>query len=288
MADATPGALHRQVARSCRQLQQAHGLPFADCLPAQTIHDALRQLGGFFRERLYTPAVTLWTFLSQLLDADHSCRQAVARLLAWRTAQGLSPCSPDNSAYCKARGRLPEELLARLTRDSGQAVLAEAADGWLWKGRIVKVVDGTCLSMPDSPANQKAYPQHPQQKAGAGFPLLRLVVLFSLAVGTALDAAFGAYRGKGTGELPLFRRLWEQLRPGDVLLGDCHYCTYAEVTAARARGVDMVVRWPARRWPIDFCAGRRLGRGDKLVRWYKPKRPEWMSVADYKELPEAI
>src|SRR5437667_315339 len=131
MSDPTPNTLARLVSNGQQQLQNAQGLPFAEHLPADVIHNTLRQVGGFFRQRIFTPAVTLWTFLSQVLDPDHSCRQAVARLLAWRTAEGLPPCSPENSAYCKARGRLPEALPARLTRDTGKQVLADAEDAWL-------------------------------------------------------------------------------------------------------------------------------------------------------------
>jgi hypothetical protein len=287
MSDVTPGALACQVAQACRQLQQAEGLPFAEHLPARAVHATLRQVGGSFRDRLYTPAVTLWTFLSQLLDRDHSCRQAVARLLAWLAGRGRALCSPRTGAYCKARGRLPEALLARLTRDTGQQVLGAAEAGWLWKGRAVKVVDGTGISMPDTPANQKAYPQPSSQKPGAGFPLLRLVVLFSLAVGTALDAAFAPYQGKGTGELSLFRALRDQLRRGDVLLADRYYCTYWEVCAALARGADAVLRLHGSRG-VNFRVGRRLGPGDKLVWWNKPRRPGWMSAAEYEELPDEL
>jgi hypothetical protein len=287
MSDPTPGTLRCQVANACQQLQQADGLPFAQHLPARIIHNTLRQVGGFFRQRLYTPAVTLWTFLSQLLDADHSCRQAVARLLAWRTAQGLPPCSPENSAYCKARARLPEALLARLTRDTGQQVLDRAQDAWLWKGRSVQVVDGTSVSMPDTPANQKAYPQPPTQKPGVGFPLLRLVVLFSLAVGTVLDAALGRWQGKGTGESSLFRTLRGQLHKGDVLLADRYYCSYWEVAAALARGADVVLRLHGSR-SVNFRVGQRLGPGDKLVWWKKPRRPGWMTLPEYEEIPDRL
>ena len=134
-------------------LRQQPGLPFADYLPASVIHGTLRALGQGFRERIFTPAVTLWTFLSQVLDADHSCRQAVARLLAFRVASGLRPCSPDTGAYGKARQRLPEALLCELTRRTGRALREQAPAGWLWKGRSVRLVDGTGLSMPDTKKN---------------------------------------------------------------------------------------------------------------------------------------
>src|SRR5262249_60099046 len=120
-----------------RELQQRPGLPFAESLPARLIQDPARSVGCNFRERIFTPAVTLWTFLSQVLDADHSCRQAVARLLAYRTAQRLRCCSPDTSAYCKARRRLPEALLQDLTRRTGHELQEQAPAEWLWKGRRV-------------------------------------------------------------------------------------------------------------------------------------------------------
>ncbi len=287
MSDATPGALVCQVAKTCRQLQDGEGLPFAEHLPAHVVHAALRRVGGAFRQRLYTPTLTLWTFLAQLLDPDHSCRQAVARLLAWLAACGRPLCSARTGAYCKARARLPEALLARLTRDTGQQVLDAAEDAWLWKGRVVQVVDGTGISLPDTPANQKAYPQHAAQKVGVGFPLVRVVVLFALAVGTVLDAAYAPYRGKGTGEPSLFRTLQDRLGRGDVLLADRYYCTYWEVCAALTRGADVVLRLHGSR-KVNFRRGRRLGSGDKLVWWSKRRRPEWMSVAEYQQLPDEL
>ncbi len=288
MTVSTPSNLPRPVAHTCQQLHKADGLPFAQHLPADRIHDTLRQVGGFFRQSVYTPAVTLWTFLSQLLDPDHSCRQAVARLLAWRTAQGLPLCSPENSAYCKARGRLPAALLARLACDHGRQVLDDAEHAWLWKGRRVKVVDGTTVSMPDTKANQKAYPQSKRQKPGLGFPLLRLVVVFSLAVGTALDAAFGRYQGKGTGESSLFRTLAHLLESDDVLLADRYYCTYWEMATARVCGADVVARLHAGRRAINFRVGQRLGRGDRLLTWHKPSRPDWLSPQEYQEVPDEL
>ena len=182
-----------------QQLRQAHGLPFAEYRPAELSHRTARGSGVAFRDRLCTPAVTRLTFLSQALDHDHSCRLAVARLLAFRSAAGLRPCSPDTGADGKARGRLPEELLRELTRATGRRVAERAPPAWLWKGRPVKVADGTGLSTPDTAADQRAYPKSKNLPAGVGFPLPRLVVVFSLAVGTALDAALGRRCGQGSG-----------------------------------------------------------------------------------------
>jgi hypothetical protein len=267
-----------------QELRQAHGLPFAERLPAELIHRTAGRLGVCFRERIYTPAVTLLTFLSQVLDPDHSCRQAVARLLAFRSARGLRPCSPDTGAYCKARGRLPEELLQELTRDSGRRVADQAPAAWLWKGRPVKVVDGTGLSMPDTPANQKAYPKSKNLPAGVGFPLLRLVVVFSLTVGTVLQAALGRRSGKGNGEQSLFRGLRKQFRPGDVVLADRLYGDFFTLAWARAQGIDVVTRPAAGRAPLDF-----RGRGaDLRVCWVRPERPDWMGRREYDRLPHYL
>jgi hypothetical protein len=287
MAHATFPLVARPLDNACRQLQKTDGLPFASHLPEERITTALRRAGASFRNRIWTPAVTLWTFLSQCLDPDHSCRAAVARHLAWRVASGLPPCSPDNDAYCKARTRLPEDALAQLARDAGRHVLDGAEGTWLWKGRTVKVVDGAYVTMPDTPANQQGYPQHPRQKPGAGFPMMRLVVVFALAVGTALEAAMGRYQGKGTGETSLFRSLGNALGEGDVLLADRGFCSYWVVAAARACGADAVLRLNAGR-VVDFRTGRRLGPGDKLTWWKRPPRPDRMSEEDYQDIPESM
>jgi hypothetical protein len=266
-------------------LQQRPGLPFAEYLPARLIQDTARSVGCIFRERIFTPAVTLWTFLSQVLDADHSCRQAVARLLAYRTAQRLRCCSPDTSAYCKARRRLPEALLKDLTRRTGHELQEQAPAEWLWKGRRVKLVDGTAVSLPDTAKNQKAYPKSKKLPPGVGFPLVRLVVVFSLAVGSVLEAAFGPFNGKGNGELSLWRQLWGSLERGDVLVADRLYPTFWVVADALAKGVDVVMRMHAGRAAVWF-RGRGHRTDNRRVWWRKPQRPEWMSSEEYERVAE--
>src|SRR5438270_4586171 len=151
MAHATPTRRARQVRQLREQLHHAPALPFAAALPAELVQQVLREEGVRFRDRLFSPLVTLWVFLSQVLDPDHSCRAAVARWQAWRIARGRTPGSADTSAYCKAR-RLPEGVLARLTRVTGRQSQDAAPQAWICKGRAVRVVDGTTVSMPDTPA----------------------------------------------------------------------------------------------------------------------------------------
>ncbi len=287
MAHATPTRRTRQVRCLHQQFAQAPALPFADVLPAAEVEQALRDEEVTFRHRLFPPLVTLWVFLSQVLDPDHSCRAAVARFLAWRAARGLAPCSADTSAYCKARRRLPEGVLARLARATGRQAQDQAPPAWRWNGRAVKVVDGSTVSMPDTPANRQAFPHSRSQKPGLGFPIARLVVLFSLAVGTALDAALGRYLGKQTGETALFHTLHDNLEPGDLLLMDRYYGSFWEIALAQQRGADVVTRLHQRRKP-DFRTGRRLGREDHVVEWPRPARPAWMEEATYASLPAAL
>jgi Transposase DDE domain len=287
MAHATPTRPGCQVGQLRRQVAHAPALPFAELLPGQLADQAIRDEAVSFRDRLFSPVTTLWVFLSQVLDPDHSCRQAVVRFLAWRTALGLAPCSADPSAYNKARQRLPEGVLARLTRVTGRQAQERAPACWRWNGRTLKVVDGTTVSMPDTPANQKAFPQHNAQKAGVGFPIARLVVLFSLAVGTVLDAALGRYQGKQTGETALWHSLQDGLEPGDLVLADRYYGSFWELALTRQRHADMVCRLHQRR-RSDFRSGRRLGREDHVVGWTKPPRPDWLDEATYAALPATL
>ena len=288
MSRCNPDRVQRQVQSQLRQFAQTPGLPFADLLSAEQVQEAVEQEGHAFRDRLYSPWVTLWVFLSQVLDATQCCRQAVARLLAYRVGRGLPACSPDSGGYCKARGRLPEAVLAQLTRVEGRKPLDEAPKEWLWKGRRVKLADGSTVSMPDTPANQKEYPQAPTQQRGLGFPIARLVVVFSLAVGTVLDAALGRYQGKQTGEPALFRQLHDTLEPNDVVLADCCYCSYFEMALLQERGIDGVLRQHQRR-RTDFRRGQRLGQRDHVVAWDKPqKQPDWMDAETYARIPQQL
>lgn len=287
MAHATCSPHPRQVGQLRQRLANAPALPFAELLPQGLADQVIRDQGVSFRERLFSPLVTLWVFLSQVLDTDHSCRQAVARFLAWRTAQGLAPCSTDTGAYCKARGRLPEAVLARLTQTTGRQTQEQAPAPWRWKNYTLKVVDGSTVSMPDSPANQKAFPQHNAQKPGIGFPIARMVVLFSLAVGTVLDAALGRYQGKQTGETALFHGLHDNLEAGDLLLADRGFSSYWELALVRQRGGHLISRLHQGR-RADFRTGRRLGREDHMVVWAKPQRPQWMEAAAYATLPSHL
>jgi hypothetical protein len=271
-----------------RQFAQGSGLPFSEVLSAEGVQRVLDETGVFFRERLFTPVTTLWVLLSQVISPDGSCRNAVMRLVAFLVSREEKPCAPKTGSYCKARKRLPQKVLSRLTHQTAARMTQDAPESWRWHGREVKVVDGTTLSMPDTRANQRAYPQPSSQKPGLGFPLVRLVCLFSLTTGAVLDAALGSHRGKGKGELSLFRTLRARLQRGDVLLGDRHFCAYFDIAHWLRAGVDFVGRLHQARI-VDFRQGKRLGKSDRLVEWTKPKqRRRWLSKRAYRRMPETL
>ena len=269
---------------------QAPDLPFRDVLTEEHLQTLADEEGVCFGTGpgcVYSVAVTLWTFLAQMLSKDKSCTAAVARLVVLLVALEREPCAASTGAYCKARAKLPERFLQRLVTDVGQRLEDEAPASWRWQGRRALLVDGTTVLLPDTPANQAAYPQMRSQKAGVGFPIVRLVVLLGLATGAALGAAMGPYAGKETGESALLRTLFPQLRPGDVLVADRYYCSYWMVALALGLGVDVVFRLHQRR-RYDFRRGRRLGPADHVVSWAKPARPAWLDAATYAALPQAL
>jgi hypothetical protein len=269
------------------EARRGQGLVFAALLSEERIRKAFGLASARWQGWVYSPSVTVWVFLSQCLSPDHSCRDAVARLIAWLAACGRPACSADTTAYCAARDKLPEAACRQLALETGQSLEDEAPRAWLWHGRRTRVVDGTTVTMPDTPANQREYPQQPNQAPGCGFPIARLVVVFSLAVGAVVEFALAPYAGKQTGENSLFRKLHDALKPTDVLLADRGFSGWFDLALLLRRGVDVVVRKHSTRH-TDFRAGRRLGTEDHLVRWPKPPRPEWMSRDEHAAMPSEL
>ena len=272
-----------------RQAQRDSGLYFAALLSEQTITDSFAEASRTERaSTVYRMPVVLWMFLSQILSSDHSCRETVARLNAWRVRRGKSPCSAATGRYCIARDQLNEAGCQRLVKNSARQIEDLAPEEWKWEGHRVRTVDGTTVTMPDTPANQKEYPQQAEQKPGCGQPIMRLVVLFSLATGVAVRVAMGPYQGKRTGENSLFRQhLSEELCPGDVLLADRCFSGWFDIVLLAQRGVEVVLRKHQFR-PTDFRSGTRIGPDDHRITWPKPCRPAWMSWEQYETLPDQL
>jgi putative transposase len=271
---------------------QRPGLAFADALPEDRIQAAFDEHGVAFaqeEDEIYTPQLTLWAFLSQVLfhGEQRSCVAAVSRIVVLLVALGREPPSDNTGAYCRARAKLPVAVIRRLACAVADRCERQVPTSWLWHGRHVKLVDGSTCSMPDTKANQAAYPQPSTQPAGLGFPLARFVVLLSLATAMISDMAIGPYAGKETGETALLRELLDRLNPGDILLADRYFCSYFMICLLRAAHVDFATRLHQRR-TADFRRGRRLGPGDHVVAWRRPPRPDWMDPATYERMPESI
>ena len=281
------GRLRRQVDTLRREFLQGGGLPFAETLSSACLAEAMAEIKAAWNDRIFTPLVTLWVFLGQVLNADQSCRAAVARLIAHRVSQGLEPCSSETGAYCQARKRLPERFFAAVARLVGRNLDARVDPQWLWKGRRVCLFDGSTVSMPDTPENRREYPLTYNQVPGTSFAPARIGAVISLSCGAILDLGICRYAGKGQGEVSLLRQLWDVLRPGDVLLGDRLMSGWVGMYLLKQRGVDTVSRLSAHR-RADFRKGTRLGKDDHLVVWKKPTSIRSVDRATYNALPDSI
>jgi hypothetical protein len=261
------------------------GLPFVDVLTEARIRGVLDEHGVCYRDRVFDPVTTTWGFLSQVLSDDHSCRDAVTRIIAHRAASGLETCSPNAASYCDARGRLPTAVLSTLARRTAAELQAAAAEEWKWNGRSVFIADGSYLSMPDTPANRAAYPQPVVQRPGIGFPMARVAVLLSLATGACHDLAIAPYAGKGTGETTLLRRMYPSLKPGDVVLADALFDNYFLACELRQRGNELVARVQAERVGSRTVEARPDG---DIILWHRPNKPRGMTGEEYRRYPKEL
>ena len=207
-------------------------------------------------------------------------RKFLARLFA-RKGQ---TASPRTAAYCKARARLGPDDLDGVHRGLAAKIPDRLAPHDNWCGRRVKVVDGSSVSMPDTPENQRAYPQPQAQKPGCGFPVMRIVAMFSLASGVIIELARDAL---SVHERDLFRRLWHLFEPRDVALADRGFCSFADIYHLGLRGVDCVMRKNQGRKSLK--AIKRLGKNDRIVRWEKTMTcPTWLTREQWKQMPDTM
>lgn len=276
-----------QVGKFRARFAQAAGNMLGDVIPAATLKRWIATEVGPYRERIYSPLRTLTLFIEQVLSADQSCQDAVARGASEQVGLGQKPCSLNNGPYCDARKRLPLGLLTRMGREIGARLTEQQPVDWLWRGRQIKLVDGTTVSMPDTPESQACFPQNRRQKAGLGFPVARLVAVISLSCGAVLDWAVGACEGKLTGETSLLWGLSSHFKRGDVMIADRCYAGYFMIALMVSLGVDVVVRQNKMR-TTDFRRGKRLGKRDHIVVWVRPKQPSWMDDATYLTMPATL
>ena len=278
-------------------------LPFQEILPSQIIEEVIDELGIKYRNRLYNPIVTIWSFLSQVLDTDHSCKNAVSRIIAYLVGENQERPSEDTGAYCKARKKLPERLFKKLLDRSSQNLENQVDKKSLWHGRHVKSIDGSTVSMPDTVENQKAYPQHPSQKIGCGFPLAAIGVLFSYCTGAVMGIVIDTW---STHDINLARQLTKYLEVGDILLGDRAFCAFTDICLWMKQGCDLVARLHQGRVTkgkkktkytvIEDSKHKKTKRKrsrksphDRLILWEKPKiKPEDISQEDFDSVPKEL
>jgi hypothetical protein len=264
--------------------RESNDLYFAALIDRQTIRSAFGEASGILdAARIYTTAVTLWVFLSQVLSTDHGYVSAVARLINFRCAKGLRACSSKTGMYCIARDKLDEQAMHRLVTKVGQDIEDSVPDHWLWLGHRVVTADGTTITMADTPSNQSEYPQQRGQAVGCGFPIMRVVVLFALSTGTVLEAAMGKYRGKLTAEVSLFREVDQIIGKDDVFLADRAYSSWFDMARLMARGSHVVVRKHQLR-KSDFRTGIRYGKDDIAVLF----RRRWQAELNLRSLKSVM
>jgi hypothetical protein len=262
------------------------GLPFRELLPESKIQEFLDLLEIKFRRRVFDPVVIVWAFLSQVLDPDKSCHNAVSRIISWLASENVELPSPDTGAYCQAIKRLPEKLLALLFSSVANSLEDKVTSEQFWCGRHIKVIDGSTVSMPDTLENQEAYPQPSSQKPGCGFPLAKIGVLFSLLTGAATALVIDTLN---VHDIKFARKLYEFLNPGDILVGDRAFCSYSDFIFINYRQADAVFRKNQSRDNSERRRDKRVGPNDKLVTWYKPKAcPKGLSKEEFTALPKTL
>jgi len=247
--------------------------------------------GPHSRQRFFSFSRTFLGFLWQVLNPGASCRLALRQIQACAQSQGFQvPVSDDTSSYCQARQRLPLERLEQIFRHTCLLAQQREPIDSLWHGHRVKIVDGTGLSMPDTPANQEMFPQESQQKPGCGFPLMRMVTIGSMDSGVIVDFVTYSQRSH---DIQLFDQLRPDLRRDELIVGDRGFCSYAQMALLHGSGVHALFRLhqgrPGNGRRSRLKPMKKLGKNDWLVQWKRTDtKPKYLSQEDYATLPETL
>lgn len=258
-----------------------------DVLSSSRLDDLVAQHCGIHRQRLFPPGVTLGLLVEQVMNADAACQDVMGRYLSQRTALGMTPNGLGTSSYCKARQRLPLALVHDCSAEVANIAAQALPPAARWRGREIKLIDGTGVSMPDTPSLQAAFPQSRCQAPGVGFPHALIVGVISLGSGCVIDWTMTATRGEGNGESSQLLHLLERFAPGEVVIADRAYGSYFMLSALQQRGIDFVIREHGARKNASAYS-EVLGNNDRRLVWSRPARPAWMSQAIYDAVPEAM
>lgn len=288
MANPTRKSISNQIIRYKKYLESDPVMKLNSILGSETFLTIIEQCREY-RERIFTPFITLMVFITQVLDPDKSCKKALTGFIGIRMGNGQKPCSANTGPYCKARQKIPESTIKKLVDVSGKEAKHRTPLSWKWKGRDVNVVDGTTLLAPDTLTNVAAYPKHKNHAEGVGLPIMRLLVIFSLATGVVLEYAMDTLRGEGTGEPSLLKRVMNNvMTTGDILLGDCGFHSFFLLIDLMEMGCDGLFQAHPY-WKFDYRKGKKLAEKDYIVRWRKPKRrPPLMDPDTYRNYPKFL
>lgn len=253
-------------------------------------------LGYKWRDRQLDPTTLVGSFVQQVAMGNISCAETCRATHLSTTPQ----------AYCQARARLPLAVYQGLLTEVVEAVMPATVDQeHLWHGHRTFHMDGSSISMPDTPELIKAFGMPCGQKPGCGFPTAHILVLFSASTGLLLDARMSPLR---TGDVSHTAEAHAHLLPGDIVIGDDTFGGYAHLASLSKAGlhglfpthhkriVDFTKRRPHTAEGNDAVNGlprsrwiKSLGWNDQLVEYPKPKiKPRYMIKQEYDELPESI
>lgn len=267
-------------------------LPFGDIVSADQVRELFADSDALFgsgEEDVWNTGLTLWSFIGQVLQdgKQRSCNAAVTHATRYRLEHGLEPPGADSGDYCRARQKLNVAVVKHLACQMAPKMSHASPDHWLWLGKRVKLVDGFTFTMPDTPDNQRAFPQSVSQAPGLGFPIARACVVLSLAHACMEALAIGPYAGKDTGESALLRHVLDCFKPGEVLLADRYFCSFFMLAILKSRGVDVCMRLHQHR-QVDLSKAQWLGDNDYIDTWTRPQKAKWMSQTLYDSIPERL
>jgi len=267
-------------------------LPFGDILSADQVRELFADNDALFgsgENNVWNTGLTLWSFIGQVLadGKQRSCNAAVTHATRYRLEHGHEPPGADSGDYCRARQKLNVAVVKQLACHIAQTLSHASPDCWLWLGKRVKLVDGFTFTLPDTPDNQRVFPQSVSQAPGLGFPIARTCVVLSLACACIEAIAIGPYAGKETGESALLRQVIDCFKPGEILLADRYFCSFWMLAMLKSRGVDVCMRLHQLRKP-DLSNVQWLGENDYIDIWYRPQKAKWMSQDLYDTIPERM
>jgi len=261
---------------------------FLNILESEQISSIIKNNISAYRERIFTPTITLAMFLKQALNFDRSCTNVVNEFIIDNLHDLPKNISQSTGSFCRSRQRLPLKLIEKLVRYTGSTINEKMKKVGPIKGSIY-LIDGTTFTLPDSSENQKRYPQQSAQKAGLGFPICRALGVFCLESGAAINAKIAPYKGKGANEHSMLRDALDTFKSGDLIIGDALYSSYWLLSHLQKEGVSGIFQQNGgRAKKADFRTGKKVGKYDHLVSYDRPQRPEWMSVEQYKLTPKTL